>query len=455
MSTVTVNCQFKAYKVKVTPSTNLNDILRQSLKHFKLDEEFHHNGSVRRWILLYKGKEITMDLPWRLMNLPAGCKLDLINIQTNGNTINGRSTDMGEPKDGPSSGHAPPSSSVGNNIIKMRFQISGRGYVVQQINPMDSITDTFKNIGEIKNWHELCSTDTLQKLKFRVMSSVYDYSMFNGKRFHDLGISESISVNIELPSSLTSESESETNIPVNTSIYIPKEETKKDNNTKHELHKPTVYLPSSDRLSVDEDANYNDNVYELSIEHAKMYQNMLLKQTGNLGGPLMTRRLREEKLKQTREAHGQNVKECLMRIKFPDRSYLEITFKPNETMRTVYEEISKNLSDCQSKFNLYQTHPHVLLPCNDQLLVDDLKFTSKNVIILEFEDPTKKGPFLKDTLLANAKSIIETLERNHDPDLKDSDLESTSSTSKDTSIQKIKPKKSLNGIPKWLKLSKK
>lgn len=455
MSTVTVNYQLKAYKVKVTPSTNLNDILKQSLNHFKLDQDSNQNGSVCRWIFLYKGEEMTMDLPWRLMNLPAGCKLDLINIQDNTNVINNKSTYTCEYKDGSSNRLSSSFSSVGNNLIKMRFQVSGRGSVVQQINPMDSITNTFKNIGEKKNWDELCSNDILQKLKFRVMSSVYDYSMFNGKSFHDLGISKSISVNIEIPSHLVSESKSKTDKNVATCTDTPQKETRKEINIKYELHKPTVYLPSSNKLTIEADTNYDDDVYELSIEHAKMYQNMLLKQTGNLGGPLMTKRLREEKMRQIREMNRQNIKECLMRIKLPDCSYLEIAFKPNETMRNVYEEISKNFSDSQVKFNLYQTHPHVLLPCNDQLLVDDLKFRSKNVIVLELEDPTKKGLLLKDTLLANAKSIVGTLEGNPDLEMKHSNLESTNPTNNDISTRESKPKKSLKGIPKWLKLSKK
>lgn len=450
MSTVTINYQFKTFKVKVTPSTNLNDVLRQSLSHFKVDQ-----NAIQRWSLLYKGKEISMDLPWRLLNLPAGCKMDLIPSQNDANAPKPKDSNTIKSKSGSLNDHASSSSSVDNGLIKIRFQVSGGRNVIQQVNPMDSIIDTLKMIGKTNKWDELCSNDTLQRLKFRVMSSVYDYSRFNSKSFDDLGIRKSVSINIEIPSHTIYASKSNGAETISTGSNTSDIEIESLNETKHELHRPVVYLPSADKISIEEDTNDDDNIYELSIEHAKIYQNMLSKQTGNLGGPLLTKRLREEKMKQMNAVNRQNVKECLVRIKFPDRTYLEIAFKPDETMRNVYQEISKNLLDDQLKFNLYQTHPHVLLLCDNQLLVDDLNFRSKNVIILEFEDSTKKGPFLKDTILADAKFITETIEGSSHLDSKDSNQNSTTPTNNDASSQTIRPKKSLNGMPKWLRLSKK
>ncbi|CAL9736005.1 UBX domain-containing protein 4 [Monosporozyma servazzii] len=430
MSSVNVNYKFQTYKVKVTPSTNLNDVLKQSVSHFKLDQD--SIDILSAWTFLHKDKSVEMDLPWRLLNLPAGCNLDLISI------LNESESDKNK------------SNSSADDLIKIRFQVAGHGSVIQQVNPTISVLETLNQISQEQQWEELSQEETLQNIKLRVLSSVYEYEQIKGKTFQDLGITKSISINIEVGA---------TPIP---SIIPSKERTADlmdidmvtESDSPHELHKPTVYLPSSDKISIDNITEDDDDTYELSVEQAKRYQNILLKQTGNLGGPIMTRRMREEKLKTETENNRKRITECLVRVKFPDRTYLEIAFKPEETMSNVYQLVSENLSYDNLKFQLYQPHPHVLLESNEKSLADDLKFGLKNVILLEPEDSTKKGPFLKDSVLKYAKPIIETLEYDRQPSTKEKKIENPTKHEQPVS-QERKTKKSLNGVPKWLRLSKK
>ncbi|CAL9730629.1 UBX domain-containing protein 4 [Monosporozyma unispora] len=431
MSSVNVNYNFHTYKVKVTPSTNLTDVLKQSVTHFKLSQDLV--DVLSQWTFLHKNKEVTMDLPWRLLNLPAGCNLDLTPI------TNGSGSDNTQSK----------SSSV-DDFIKIRFQVSGHGSAIQQVKPIDGILDRLNQIAKEKQWEEFSQEEALKTIKLRVLLSVYEYDQIKDKTFQDLGINKSISINIELgtntdPSLVTLKETSSATIDIKPAVEI---------NPPHEFHKPTVYLPSSDKLSISNTTEQDDDTYELSVEQARRYQNILSKQTGNLGGPIMTRRMREEKLKAENKTHRKRITECLVRVKFPDRSYLEIAFKPEETISIVYQQVSENLAYDDLEFKLFQPHPHLLLDCDEKTLADDLNFGLKNVILLEPEDSTKKGPFLKDSVLRNAKPITETLEQ--DRQLTGKEKRAENPTPHEATVkQERKTKKSLNGMPKWLRLSKK
>lgn len=431
MSTLNVNYNYNTFKVRVKPSTNLNDVLGQSLTQFKLNK-----GSVEEndthWTLLHKEKSITMDLPWRLLNLPAGCTLELVPVSSSDNLGNkGKNT--------------------AKDLIKIRFQVSGKGSVVREVDVSDGVINTLLQLDLEKNW-DIISDKT--DLKIRVLSSIYTPDSIRGKNFQDLGIKESISINVDI--SYKQDRKADSPVEINSDDNMEVDEEYKTKTPSHELHKPTVYLPSSDKLVIsgtDEGVGDDDEIYELSVEQARRYQNILSKQTGNLGGPLMTRRMREDKMKETKEKNRKRITECLVRVKFPDRTFLEIAFKPEEAMHNVYMEVTKSLRSSDLLFELYQTHPHVLLKDDDQLLVDELKFGMKNVVLLEPVDANIKGPFLKERMIKEAKPISETLQE----DVKDTQNGSAGkkSTPGENSVEKPKAKRALKGVPKWLRLSKK
>lgn len=99
-------------------------------------------------------------------------------------------------------------------------------------------------------------TILLQKLKFRVIViGQLIISRFNGKRFNDLRIRKSVSINVEIPSLILYSNESNGTETIRTGLNSSKLETESLNENKHELYKHVVYLPLSDVTSIEEDTN--------------------------------------------------------------------------------------------------------------------------------------------------------------------------------------------------------
>lgn len=96
----------------------------------------------------------------------------------------------------------------------------------------------------------------MQKLKFKVIViGQLIISRFNGKRFNDLGIRKSVSINVEIPSLILYSNESNGTETIRTGLNTANLETESLNENKHELYKDVVYLPLSDVTSIEEDTN--------------------------------------------------------------------------------------------------------------------------------------------------------------------------------------------------------
>ena len=200
-------------------------------------------------------------------------------------------------------------------------------------------------------------------------------------------------------------------------------------------------------LATIKDQIEDEEDYELTIEQAKRYQKMLSMKAGTLGGPILTKRLRDQ-LSNSSSKKNKAISECLLRVKFPDRSHIEIAFKPSEDMRTVYNVVSQFLIDEKMDFTLNQSHPFKPLAKDDQKLLDDLEFGSKTMLL--FETETKfTGPLIKAHLLKDAQKITHQARTN--PPASTTDNFNLQDLSENVS----KSKKTLNKVPRWMKLSKK
>lgn len=442
MSSVTVNYQFRSFKINTSPSKNLNDVLDAALIHFKLDRNL-------KWQLTHNGKSLTMDLPWRLLNMPQGCNFDLTVMDNKSSQV---------------------------KSLKIRFQIVGIDSIVTEVQINDHIA---LKIIEILTSKQL-NVASLSKIKIRVFSTMYQWNDILQKTFLDLGILESTNVSIAIPEYSDTESNQERDIveesDVNTlmqdgindknignkkaSVTHTDEEMNINDKSTSEtisigLNKPIAYISSHSNIITDNKIDANDEM-EMTVDQAIQYQNMLAKRAGTLGGPLLTKRLRELHENKYKSAKPTVVK-CTIRVKFSDGSFLELEFHKDDTMAKVYLTIRENLiNGGTSKFRLYQSHPHVLMNCNDQKLVDDLNFGKKNILICEFISDNgvkinKLGPFIKQSLLEDAKPITATL-NSETSDIRDRPVEDVKPS--DTTAN-TKVKKPINKIPKWLKLGKK
>ncbi|AJS97702.1 Ubx4p [Saccharomyces cerevisiae YJM1478] len=416
MRMVTVKYNFQLFKCKVSLNSTLNDVLHQSIQFFQL-----HTSS-NDWSLIHLDKPVPLDLPWRLLNLPTGVNLEL--SKSNNFPVANKTN----------------REDIPSNTIKIRFQIPGRDSVVKEMPSDQPIAPILRQMSGAAG----------DDFKIQVFSKIIEFKTIKDENLtlENLGIQEPSSVRLIFNN--TSHSEG---ISANSAIH-PKQTPPTMTNPEtvaslppHELHKPSVFLPSDEPLAVIKDQIEDEEDYELTVEQAKKYQKMLSSKAGTLGGPILTKRLREQSANNLPKKN-KAISECLLRVKFPDRSHIQIAFKPNEDMRTVYNVVSQFLIDENMPFTLNQSHPFKPLAKDDKKLLDDLEFGSKTMLLFE-TNSNSNDPLIKAHLLEDAQKI--THETRTTPSVNTINKSNPQGPSDNaTSI-----KKTLNRVPKWMKLSKK
>lgn len=410
MSTVCVNYNYSSFKVRVSTNSNLNDVLLQSIKYFKLENKD------KNWELYHRNKVVPLDLPWRLLNFPTGANLELRESQND-------------------------ASKSESKQIKIRFQVTAQQALVETVDTNDKILNTIASIRNLQGWDH-----DIRLIEVQIFTKIYTYEELEEMTFASMNINEStaLRVNIKNTSPLNRPSKSETTNTTAHTPTVPKVSHEEIMENTPILHEPKAYIPSNLPI-VNQIQPPSDSTYELTVEHAKKYQEILSRQSGGLGGPLMTKRLREQMEGKNKKT---TLKECIVRIKFPDRTFLEIGFHPEDKISTVYSLVSKSLINEECDFKLFQTHPHKYLESGSEKINDDLNFGARTVLLFECE--SSDGPFLKSAIMYNAESMITKPKNTPIGANTESDL--TKSSDKK---EHHKPLKSLNKVPKWMKLSKK
>jgi hypothetical protein len=203
-----------------------------------------------------------------------------------------------------------------------------------------------------------------------------------------------------------------------------------------------VYKPSSAPMPIDEP---DESAYEVTVSHARQYQNMLSSYAHDS----------EKKKRLRKEASKRRVTNIEVRVRFPDQSILQANFKPTETNRDLYGLV-KNALLTDEDFELYIPYPQSIIKNNDDILTTQLD--TRNLLLYRSE--RKTGIFLKQEYLQQAKDIQEAEEVKLDRSV----LLETEEREDDGKIHNgILPKKSHSTpsselgkkIPRWLKLGKK
>lgn len=112
-----------------------------------------------------------------------------------------------------------------------------------------------------------------------------------------------------------------------------------------------------------------DDFFDLTIDDAKkLIRDVRRQQQRMTDAPLLTSTLRnfEESKKQLRQLN--KYKKAIIRIQFPDRSVLQGTFKPIETIKCVLEFVREYLDNKSLQFYLYSTPPKEILDENKNLI---------------------------------------------------------------------------------------
>ncbi|SCU88762.1 LAME_0E01068g1_1 [Lachancea meyersii CBS 8951] len=408
MSVIQISYKFASYREKVEPGINLNDILPRSLKHFKL------SGENKDWALHHGGTQLPLSVPLRLLNLASGATLELKDNQQ---------------------------SETGNKILKIKFSVLKRGTDIWIGSPSTKVLEAVQNVFDRNSWPL-----TAEKLKLQCFAKIFEYEQLRNSTFAQLGIVDNVSVRISfIPSgeqAIEQHKAAKTHIsPVaeeqvsqKTSI---KDEEDQSSKPKDHCQEIAAYIPDPEAPLISHSDQEED--FELTVNHLKKYQNMLSKNAGG-NHPLLTKRLQEK------ESPPKTIENCNVRIRFPDRTCIDINFRPDDTVHLVYEAVARCLNDKTAPFALFHSHPHKQVPDNDSKLVADAKFGSKTLLILQ---TTQSDVKLRSDLLKKAKTF--------------SDLRETGDSKAQTVPSPVpnspekKPSKGLRvgQTPKWLKLGKK
>ncbi|GME68146.1 unnamed protein product [[Candida] boidinii] len=495
---VNVIHNFQTFKLKVTPSTLLSEIVNDSCSHFKLD---HENSS---YILKSQSKTFKdLSLPVKFANLPQGCKLELTKDDTQKKPLRAQSSafntsrSKGLQSASSSSSSSSMSDSTKSNraqstttvtiklqIIKpnySQFKLTSKEYQdgslpVNLIHKFDSNTKLSSVLTEFENLFHIdlfnntslkfidLNTKTTKLITLKPAIQSYTKTFESEKDFeytlNSIGLSSNNHV-LRLRFKETSESITESTVeeidnstleqtasaeseslvanktsekletvevkPIDTPIDTlePMDEDKDDDKDEPliQVFKPTDHPVNTGANEYDED-NYN-----MTVDQAKLYQSILSKRAsgGSLSTSLMTKAQRERENNKLKSNSVKKFDNIIIRIRFPDRSTLQLNLLSNSTLGDLYNllidkilELSKSqklklttTNTTTSKdliFKLLNSYPHTeILSTTDDLslkLADDCKFNHRSLLIYE-EDSSRTGPFIKEEYLANAKSAEE------------------------------------------------
>lgn len=428
MSSIHVEYQFRKHRASVTCNSTLQETLLNSVKFFKLDT----NDKQFSYVLQYNKRNVSLDIPLRLLNLPTNVALQLVKIENNNANRNVSKEDI---------------------LIKVKFQIVGKGSIIAMVNNQKMLSDVIDGLGEKNRF-------VTEDVKLEVLNKIYNKDQMKEISLNSLGVSSPLSMRLTLndadannakdngsPIVLSGEEEGSNDKVNETStsdINNKTEEIFKEE--KHEMYEPKVFVPSNTPIE-NISSPYDENDYNMTLDSARLYQHVLSQQAGgNPNSPLLTKRLRA--LQETKKE--KLVKQCTVRIRFPDRAILEMDFLPNDTTTILYRKIKDKLQSASINFSLYTSHPHTLIESSDDIqLHTDLGFGTKTLLLFQPESNTTNTTFLKSELLNDATST-------YIPEIKPAATEQTTATPLHAAANTDTPsQKAQSQVPKWLRLSKK
>lgn len=515
MPTLSVNWNYKTYRVTVTPSTILGDVLKESCQHFNLGSDFTLYKLVNR-----NGKEIDLGLPFRFSNLAQGANLDIVGppagvVQT------------GKKEDG-ESGQAIKSSGDNEGNCDNQKYVNLRISVSTPENTTTTVTDKFANDislnGVLERLAEKRYLDQVShsRVAIQIMMRVLDAGEYD-KSLASLGLVEgnhAIRLRVKpidhaivksrpteekkvteekpkdttktekatVPAVLVSDKQAEVNAAESTKQEQPKEqsivsEPEKIRTTDVRAEPPKndidiKYVHHGNGRNAARENDHDDSSYEMSIEQARIYQRLLSKQAADQ--PMLTKALRE-KLEEEERQRKEQVKqsnytgESIIRIKFPDNKVVQVKIDNRKTLKDLAEVLVEKVlkpeivprkykSGDDLFFELYVAHPYSkILGQNTELAktIDDCEFGNRISLLFRFE------PEYTMALVPNGYILDHLLEKLDDTASPtgpaSAEANQTNSSTTSTEEKPHQPAEGLNGtkrakfkqVPAWMKLSKK
>uniref|UniRef100_A0A1A9WAS4 UBX domain-containing protein n=1 Tax=Glossina brevipalpis TaxID=37001 RepID=A0A1A9WAS4_9MUSC len=192
-----------------------------------------------------------------------------------------------------------------------------------------------------------------------------------------------------------------------------------------------------------------DSFYDLTVNDLKLVLRDLKNiAAGNEDAPLLTEKLRELRDNRTMLNKISQYKNCVIRIKFPDRCVLQGMFKPIDKISDVIEFVRKFLRKPAKSFYLFTIPPKTKLILEKTLL--ELDFVPNALIHFSYEDESEnvgnciKSEFL--TKLTSPEGAIYAASKFRRTQRKPSDTEANNNNVSNDDTQKPGP--STGAIPK-------
>ncbi|KAG7853262.1 hypothetical protein KL941_000312 [Ogataea angusta] len=460
MSSLTVSYNFRTFKCKAGPSKILNDVLIESCAQFKLEPS--------QYALKHGNQLLDLSLPLRLANLPQGCKLELVKAPQNTQSTGGGSVviklQILAPEGDSTFVLPPPNQLVKecdsdksieevlqefekslNTQLLHREAIGEYKYVYEPI--VQSMSKTMTGTSELK--HSLRSLGLVSgnhtlRLRFKAEK-------------HDISQPQPTAQSTAQPtaSSASVEDKSETqSSEQQAALSEEKPSSAPDSNPIQ------VYVPNSDHH---EDEHVDESVYDMSIEQARLYQSLLAKRA-HPNKQMMSKRQREQ-LAPEKPA----VEECVIRVKFPDYTQVQLVMQPDHTLGDLYNVLSTkivHMTQAQREkprpaFQLHTAYPgHAILTSTDDFekeLVRDCQFAHRSLLV--YRDDFKRSQYVKDEYLEAAKGLDELEEvkiSKREAETTGREADKASAPPKDkTPAPTPTTAHNTRKVPKWFKMGKK
>lgn len=486
MPSVTLLYKFREYRTSVEGSTSLSEILENGCRYFKLD---YHSG----YDLIYRNVPLDLSLPYRLANLPGGVKLNIVKgtapveeSTTSMVTIKlqiiapeGDST-FKQPDPGSLIEKFPSTTIVWDVLIKYSdsigtqlaertgqrddLKLKKRIYCKYEpiLQSMSKVvegeqlkTSTLKSLGLTSGSHSL-------RLRFRrIDTSAEDIDVSAKKAKVEETVKESKE---QVKESVKLQSE-----PVGRSVepVEPVEPAQPAAITvQSEVSGPTQSSPSpmkpvetiqvfTNTFSTPLARDDSDSIYDMTLDQAKIYQASLSKRAS--GGPMMTRAQKLEAEEKKRPV----VTSCLIRIRFPDYTTIQLELPAGNTLNDLYNLLVNDIlaltleeealaAESQVFFELVTTHPKVKVLDTESDLDKQLVAhcgLGKRSLLLYREKTPGKDSFVREKYLEKAKPLNELSEFKGTPPAPEPKSSRATSHAKTSTSSKGK-------VPKWFMAGK-
>lgn len=495
MSVISVDWEYKSYRVNVTPNTLLRDVLIESCKYFKIDLS---NDNYDYELVNLKGTSLDLSNSIRFSNLVQGSHVEIRKCNSNDNNI----------------------------LVNIRANVSienGNNYVItRKISNNITINEYLQNIiiEEILKSDEKFEMSRVKFIVQIMMKVVSDEEM--DKKLKDIGliqgnygirimIKDGVKKMDKMREEVNPKTEKEKEKEITNEDVVMKDDDISNDNT-------DINLKTENKSSVDvidsllldegekggeekEDAkfiktiirsekhfkinNESDDDGGISVEQLKGYQKILSKRAEN--EPLMTRSMREKKAKEKEELKNSFI-EIKFRVKFPDNEIIQISIDKNRELRelrrilfedVLNEEIVNKIkfdNGNKIKYSLSEIHPYKVIFNNESredemsIQLKDLKFINRVSLMFKIEIDGNKSSiegikFVKNSILPIDDINRSKMNGNNDNDdkkkigsgvvVEEEGEQLKIDKNSNNKFEKSIGKKNNKIVPSWLKLNKK